>query len=121
MGRAEKLVVLLADEGIRWKTSVEIISGDIERLVGNVFISCACISYFGGFTGPYRERLVADWVSGCMERQIPTSDDFSLVKVMGDPVVLRNWNIAGLPSDQVSCENGILCMKAERYALCIAS
>jgi hypothetical protein len=26
MGRAEKLVVLLADEGVRWKETVEIIS-----------------------------------------------------------------------------------------------
>jgi dynein heavy chain len=38
---------------------------------------------------------------------------------MGDPVVLRNWGIAGLPSDQVSSENGILTRQAERYALCI--
>jgi dynein heavy chain len=51
MGRAEKLVDLLADEGVRWKETVDVISGDITRLVGNVFLSCACISYFGAFTG----------------------------------------------------------------------
>jgi len=38
---------------------------------------------------------------------------------MGDPVVIRNWGIAGLPNDDVSNENGILSTKAERYALCI--
>jgi len=119
MRRAEKLVVLLADEGVRWKETVETISGEIERLVGNVFLSCACISYFGAFTGAYREKLVAQWVEGCVERNIPTSDGFKLVTVMGDPVVIRSWNIAGLPNDQVSCENGILALKAERYALCI--
>jgi len=119
MGRAEKLVVLLADEGVRWAETVKTIQGDIERLVGNVFISCACISYFGAFTGQYREKLVEKWVEGCVEREIPTSDDFSLVSTMGDPVTLRNWGIAGLPSDQVSSENGILTMQAERYALCI--
>lgn len=108
MARAEKLVVLLKDEGIRWAETVETISGEIERLVGNVFISCACISYFGAFTGQYREKLVEKWKEGCIEREIPTSEDFSVVKTMGDPVVLRNWGIAGLPSDQVSSENGIL-------------
>lgn len=51
MRRAEKLVVLLADEGVRWKETVEIISDQIIKLVGNVFLSCACISYFGAFTG----------------------------------------------------------------------
>jgi len=119
MGIAEKLVVLLADEGVRWAETVEVISGDIERLVGNVFISCACISYFGAFTGPYREALVKKWTEGCLEASIPASEEFSLVTTMGDPVVIRNWNIAGLPSDQVSTENGILTLTAERYALCI--
>jgi len=58
MARAEKLVVLLADEGVRWKQTVQVIAGEIELLVGDVFISCACISYFGAFTGQYRDLLV---------------------------------------------------------------
>jgi dynein heavy chain len=110
---------LLADEGVRWKQTVEVIVGDIERLVGNVFVSAACISYFGAFTGPYREKLVAEWVEGCLSKGIPTSENFSLATVMGDPVGIRSWGIAGLPADQVSVENGLLTTKAERYALCI--
>jgi len=62
MFRASKLVVLLKDEGVRWAETVEVIAGDIERLVGNVFLSCACISYFGPFTGTYRVEMVSDWV-----------------------------------------------------------
>jgi len=62
---------------------------------------------------------VDEWVAGCMERNIPTAENFTLVTTMGDPVVIRNWNIAGLPNDKVSSENGILTTKAERYALCI--
>ena len=54
MARAEKLVVLLADEGVRWKETVATLEVEIENLVGDVFLSCACISYFGGFTGGYR-------------------------------------------------------------------
>lgn len=54
MGRAEKLVVLLADEAVRWKETVEVLDVEIQELVGNVFLSCACISYFGAFTGVYR-------------------------------------------------------------------
>jgi dynein heavy chain len=38
---------------------------------------------------------------------------------MGDAVLLRTWNINGLPNDAVSSENGILCTRAERYSLCI--
>jgi len=62
MVRASKLVVLLKDEGVRWKENIESIGADIERLVGNVFLSCACISYFGPFTGTYRVKMVSEWV-----------------------------------------------------------
>jgi dynein heavy chain len=61
MGRAEKLVVLLADEGVRWKETVATLEVEIENLVGDVFLSCACISYFGGFTGSYRTTLTEKW------------------------------------------------------------
>jgi dynein heavy chain len=99
MGRAEKLVVLLADEGVRWAETVETISEKIDRLVGDIFISCACISYYGAFTGEYRQELVNMWSEGCKERNIPFTEPFSLVNAMGDPVVIRSWGIAGLPSD----------------------
>jgi dynein heavy chain len=62
MGRAEKLLVLLADEGVRWKETVEVLQEDLVKLVGNVFISCACNSYYGAFTGEYRQRMVDKWV-----------------------------------------------------------
>jgi dynein heavy chain len=119
MGRAEKLVVLLADEAIRWKETVEVLDVDIQDLVGNVFLSCACISYFGAFTGVYRKDLTDMWTEQCKERSIPCSEIFQLTKVMGDPVVIRGWNIDGLPTDNTSCENGILTTKAERFGLCI--
>mmetsp|Transcript_116866 Transcript_116866/g.162309 ORF Transcript_116866/g.162309 Transcript_116866/m.162309 type:complete len:101 (+) Transcript_116866:3248-3550(+) len=62
MKRAEKLVVLLKDEGIRWAETVKIISDDIDKLVGNVFLSSACISYLGAFTGGYRKDMTESWV-----------------------------------------------------------
>lgn len=119
MGRAEKLVVLLAGEAVRWKETVEGLDVDIQELVGNVFLSCACISYFGAFTGVYRKELTDKWNTSCIEKEIPCSETFNLVKVMGDPVVIRGWCIDGLPTDTTSAENGILTTKAERWGLCI--
>ena len=119
MTRAEKLVVLLADEGVRWKETVAVLEIQINQLIGDVFLSCACISYFGGFSGVYRQELTTKWTHECIERGIPTGEEFSLIKVMGDPVQISEWNINQLPSDTVSLENGILCTKAERWGLCI--
>lgn len=119
MGRAEKLVILLADEGIRWNDTVADQEIEIEKLVGNVFLSCACISYFGAFTGVYRKMLTDEWTIMAKEKEIPCSEEFSLVRIMSDPVIVRGWNIDGLPTDNTSSENGILTTGAERWGLCI--
>ena len=39
--------------------------------------------------------------------------------MLGDPVSVRNWIVAGLPSDQFSIENGIITSKARRWPLYI--
>ena len=65
ISRAEKLVVLLEDEGIRWKETVSNMEREIEELVGNVFLSAACISYFRAFTWFFRWKLVLKVVREC--------------------------------------------------------
>jgi len=92
---------------------------EIDNLVGNVFLSCACISYYGAFTGVYRKKLTDAWTVEAKERAIPTSDIFSLANTMGESVTIRGWQLNGLPSDNTSTENGILTTLAERWGLCI--
>jgi dynein heavy chain len=42
------------------------------------------------------------------KKELPRSKHFSLVQTLGDAVKIRSWNIAGLPSDNFSVENGII-------------
>jgi len=53
------------------------------------------------------------------EKGIPCSDDFSLNATLGDPVKIRSWNIAGLPTDAFSVDNGIIISNARRWPLMI--
>merc|ERR1711871_149543 len=112
--RAGKLTGALADEAERWGIEVQEITAQSKLLVGDVFVSSACISYFGAFNGTYRDRITATWLAGCHEFNIPTADNFSLMKVLGDPVMIREWGVQGLPSDQVSIDNGILVTRTKR-------
>jgi len=50
---------------------------------------------------------------------IPCSDDFSLNATLGDAVKIRSWNIAGLPTDAFSVDNGIIISNARRWPLMI--
>ena len=44
----------------------------------------------------------------CRAENIPCSAEFSLSTTLGDPVKIRAWNIAGLPTDSFSIDNGIM-------------
>ncbi len=59
---AGKLIGLLGDEGERWEASVGVMEVEIEKLIGNVFIAAASISYVGPFTGFYRDILIDQWI-----------------------------------------------------------
>jgi dynein heavy chain, axonemal len=52
--------------------------------------------------------MINEWNKLIEERNLPRSSSFSLVGVLGEPVTIRAWNIAGLPSDSFSIENGII-------------
>ena len=117
--RAEQLLDLLADEGVRWEENLQKLNSDIEFILGNVFLSAASVSYLGPFTGVYRKNLITYWVEKCRELAIPCAEGFSLEKILGSPVVIQDWNLSGLPSDSVSVENGIIATTSQRWPLMI--
>ncbi|KAG1670781.1 hypothetical protein FOA52_014009, partial [Chlamydomonas sp. UWO 241] len=68
---AGKLTSALADEGVRWQSTADKIQVQTDLLVGDVFLSAACIAYYGAFTGTYRQALVSSWIGTCGQRGIP--------------------------------------------------
>eukprot|EP00826_Nyctotherus_ovalis_P066786 TRINITY_DN9910_c0_g1_i1.p1 TRINITY_DN9910_c0_g1~~TRINITY_DN9910_c0_g1_i1.p1 ORF type:complete len:160 (+),score=27.31 TRINITY_DN9910_c0_g1_i1:95-574(+) len=110
---------LLTDEDARWNSTVVRIQEESIKLIGNVFLSAAFISYLGPFTGAYRETMISAWFGAITEKKVPASDSFSLVSTMGDPLVVRNWQSRGLPTDSVSVENAVISMEAMRYPLMV--
>lgn len=117
--RAGKLTTALGDEQVRWGEKVEEFEQQIGNVVGDVFIAAACIAYYGAFTSVYRDQLVLGWMEKCKELEIPTSDNLSLVKILGDAYEIRQWNTEGLPRDTVSTENAIMVTRSRRWPLMI--
>ncbi|KAA0150075.1 hypothetical protein FNF29_05515 [Cafeteria roenbergensis] len=117
--RAGKLTTGLADEQVRWKESVSRLEKQITALVGDVLIAAGCVSYLGPFTGAYRDEMLEGWVSGCREHGIPCSEAPTLMNTVGDAVVVRQWQIDGLPTDAVSTDNAIMVTRGERWPLMI--
>lgn len=106
--RAEALIGGLGGEKIRWTEAAESLGGQYKNLTGDVLLSSAVVAYLGAFTQAYRQEQLAEWCTYVESKNITRSKHFTLVQTLGDPVKIRSWNIAGLPSDTFSIENGII-------------
>ncbi|KAH1026251.1 hypothetical protein HUJ05_010798 [Dendroctonus ponderosae] len=119
LDRAEKLIESLGGEKARWSETAEMLGNLLNNVIGDVLLSAGEIAYLGAFTVDYRRELLKGWNVSTLQLGIPCSENFSLVTTMGEPVVIRSWNIAGLPVDNYSVENGIIATTARRYPLMI--
>jgi dynein heavy chain, axonemal len=115
--RAEKLISGLGGERDRWTDSVAQLTIDYDNLVGDALISAGTIAYAGAFTPKFRVSLVTDWQEQLAVLKIPLTPGCDLASVMGNPVEVRSWNIAGLPADSHSVQNGIVMSTARRWPL----
>lgn len=77
------------------------------------------IAYLGAFTPDFRDEITLKWTQECYDKNVPSSSSFDLLKILGNPVKIRSWQIAGLPADRSSTENAIIMTKARRWPLMI--
>lgn len=117
--RAQKLISGLGGEKQRWSVTFESLGKTYINLTGDVLIASAVIAYLGAFTKTFRNECIEDWVKRAKALGIPCSDQFSLARVLGDPIKIRAWTAAGLPSDNFSIDNGIIVQYARRWPLII--
>ncbi|XP_021567967.1 dynein heavy chain 3, axonemal [Carlito syrichta] len=117
--RAEKLISGLGGEKDRWTEAARQLGIRYINLTGDVLLSSGTVAYLGAFTVDYRAQCQNQWLTQCKEKVIPGSSDFSLSHTLGDPVKIRAWQIAGLPVDSFSIDNGIIVSNSRRWALMI--
>ncbi|XP_037706594.1 dynein heavy chain 7, axonemal isoform X3 [Choloepus didactylus] len=117
--RAEQLIGGLGGEKTRWSLTALDLGQLYINLTGDILISSGVVAYLGAFTSHYRQNQTKEWTNLCKGRGIPCSDDYSLMGILGEAVTIRTWNIAGLPSDSFSIDNGIIIMNARRWPLMI--
>ena len=116
--RAGQLIGGLGGEKVRWQESAVELNKSLVNLVGDMCLAAGCLAYLGPFTAQYRRRIVDKWVHICQDLHIPCGE-FTLLKALAVPVVLRGWQIDGLPADDFSCENGLLTTMGRRWPLMI--
>ncbi|XP_060621830.2 dynein axonemal heavy chain 1 [Anolis sagrei] len=119
LNRADKLINGLADERVRWQETVQNLDYMINNISGDVLVSSGFIAYLGPFTGHYRIALYEEWISHLDSHNVPHTKEPNLIATLGDPVKIRSWQIAGLPNDTLSVENGMITQFSQRWTLFI--
>jgi dynein heavy chain len=116
---AMKLIGGLGGEEVRWNEAVARLSHSIENVVGDVIVSAGTIAYLGAFTGDFRSSLCEQWREKMESISLNHTEGVNINVTLAEPVRVRQWNIWGLPTDEVSTENGVVIDKARRWPLCI--
>lgn len=63
--------------------------------------------------------MTADFITLCNQLDIAYTANFSLNTILGEPVKVREWLLAGLPNDSLSIDNAIVVANARRWPLMI--
>ena len=82
--------------------------------------ACAFVSYCGPFNSEFRNKLLEDYFQDdLVKRGIPSSSDLELTKFLVDDATVGEWNLQGLPSDDLSIQNGIMVTRSARFPLMV--
>ncbi|CAD8170768.1 unnamed protein product [Paramecium pentaurelia] len=116
--RATKLMEGLGGERERWSKSSTIYEQRLKQVLGDIILSSGTIAYLGVFSNNFRQKTIKMWMDH-LQGHMQFSENFSLQNILGQPILIRQWRMNGLPSDQFSIENGIIMNRCQRFPLII--
>eukprot|EP01059_Diplonema_ambulator_P016442 TRINITY_DN279_c0_g1_i2.p1 TRINITY_DN279_c0_g1~~TRINITY_DN279_c0_g1_i2.p1 ORF type:complete len:4165 (+),score=1710.28 TRINITY_DN279_c0_g1_i2:209-12703(+) len=119
LNNAKRLIGGLASERQRWTDDFDQLGKSRKKLIGDCLLGASFLSYLGAFTFDFRAALMKHFMDDVREREIEMNEEFALVKLLATDVLISKWNADGLPSDELSIQNGILATRASTFPLCV--
>jgi dynein heavy chain, axonemal len=88
-------------------------------LMGDVLILTGFLSYTGPFNQEFRTKMIDVWSKELRSRHVPVTVNLPIIASLVDNATIGEWNLQGLPNDELSVQNGIITTMASRYPLLI--
>ena len=118
--QASKLIIGLTDEKGRWTEDSKNFADLKRRLIGDVAVSTAFMSYCGPFNSEFRNILMKEYfIQDLTSSGIPVTLSLDLTSFLVEKTTVAEWNLQGLPKDDLSTQNGIMVTRASRFPLMI--
>nr|XP_023019976.1 dynein heavy chain 8, axonemal [Leptinotarsa decemlineata] len=119
MDAATALINGLSGERIRWTDQLAQFKAETERLIGDVVLLTGFLGYTGPFNQEFRSTMQQTWLDSLIKKKIPVTLSLNIIDSLSDSATIGEWNLQGLPTDDLSIENGIIVTTASRYPLLI--
>ena len=120
MDAATELIGALAGEEVRWTEQSKQFDLQIQRLTGDCAMASSFVSYLGPFNKEFRDLLCTrDFYGDLAERGIPVTENLDVTRFLVEESEIGEWNLQGLPTDELSIQNGIMTTRATRYPVLV--
>ena len=106
---ADQLVAGLEGEYQRWKKEIESIGKNLDKIPFYALISSGFLVYLSDKPENIRNGLIKHWCS------VFDIKDLDIKHFLSSEQEMLQWRADGLPSDDLSMENGITIMKSSEY------
>lgn len=119
MTSATALINGLTDEKIRWTNQSKEFKIQLGKLVGDVLLATGFLSYCGPYNQEFRANLIKTWMSILREKEIPFTMNLNITNMLVESSTISEWNLQGLPNDELSVQNALIATKSSSYPLLI--
>lgn len=114
MTNAAALIAALGGEEARWVQQKSSLQDSLTALVGDCALASSFLSYLGPFNRAFRDMLLSSLREECTRLGVTTSPDLHITTFLANDVEVGQWAVEGLPTDNLSIQNGILVTRATR-------
>lgn len=63
--------------------------------------------------------MTRDFYGDCVNLSVPVTQDIEVTKFLVDDAEVGEWTLQGLPTDELSVQNGIMVTRASRYPILV--
>jgi dynein heavy chain len=116
---ADALILGLSDERQRWTMQISEFEGELIRLIGDVSICAAFLTYCGSFSQDIRDNFLQNVIENANVLKLPSTADFKFLPFLASDGSIGEWNLQGLPTDYTSIQNGVIVTNSLRYPFLI--